>query len=425
MPAAPSFARLALLLGLAFFFGLAFEEFYDRGSQGRPGGVRTFPLLALAAGMLYLLDPVRLLGFVAGLLVLGAWLFANYREQLRRGGPVGEPAGGLMVPICNVHAYLLGAVALAFPPWLAVAVTVASVLLLTGRDRLHALARRVPTPEIVIAGQFLILTGIILPLLPNVPVTTLTTITPRQAWLALLAVCTISYATYLAQKAIAPREGDLVMAMLGGAYSSTATTVVLARRARADPAMGAHAQAGITLATALMYVRILIVVAVFNLALARVLLLPLASLAVVGLGWAGLRYRLSWRAARPDAAPYAPRNPLELGAAALFAALYVGLALLSNWITAAFGRAGIYGLAAVVGFTDIDPFVLSLAQGGTTRLSLTGLATAILIASSSNNLLKACYAGIFAGWRKSFETLLSLLALAALGLGWGILLGGL
>jgi len=42
-----------------------------------------------------------------------------------------------------VQAYLLGAIALALPPWIAVATTVTSVLLLTGREKLHALARRI------------------------------------------------------------------------------------------------------------------------------------------------------------------------------------------------------------------------------------------------------------------------------------------
>jgi hypothetical protein len=38
---------------------------------------------------------------------------------------------------------------------------------------------------------------IVLPLLPNEPVTALTTVTPYQAWQTLLAVCTLSYASYL------------------------------------------------------------------------------------------------------------------------------------------------------------------------------------------------------------------------------------
>src|SRR5208337_1331988 len=121
-----------------------------------------------------------------------------------------------------------------------------------------------------------------LPLLPNEPVTTLTSITPRQVWLALVVVCTFSYASYLAQRYWAAAAGGLWMAALGGLYSSTATTVVLARQAKADPTTGRYAQAGITLATAIMYLRILAVVAIFNLSLARILALPLCGLSLAG-----------------------------------------------------------------------------------------------------------------------------------------------
>jgi len=76
----------------------------------------------------------------------------------------------------------------------------------------------------------------VLPFLPNEPVTELTKLTPYQVWLAVLAVCTISYASYLLQRYLAPAEGGLWVALLGGVYSSTATTVVLARRAHAEPA---------------------------------------------------------------------------------------------------------------------------------------------------------------------------------------------
>ena len=196
--------------------------------------------------------------------MLGFWLAIFYRQHISEHDEEGEPNVGLVVPILNAHAYILGAIALALPPWVAVAFTVTAVLLLTGREQLHALARRVELKEIVTAGEFLILTGIILPLLPNKPVTDLTTITPRQAWLALVVVSTLSYASYLAQRYWARAARGLWMAALGGLYSSTATTVVLARQAKADDAMKGHAQAGITLATAIMYLRILAVVAFFN-----------------------------------------------------------------------------------------------------------------------------------------------------------------
>jgi uncharacterized membrane protein (DUF4010 family) len=73
----------------------------------------------------------------------------------------GLPNVGLMVPIYNVLAYLIGPATLAEPPWVTVGATVAAVLLLTVREKLHGFARHVETGEIVKAGKFLILTGLV------------------------------------------------------------------------------------------------------------------------------------------------------------------------------------------------------------------------------------------------------------------------
>jgi uncharacterized membrane protein (DUF4010 family) len=412
-PVGPSVIGFALLLGLSLFFGLAFEEFNIRSGLQRPGGVRTFPLWALTGGLLYLLDTQRFLPLVAGLVVLGAWLAIAYWQQLCD-APAEQRSVELVAPICNALAYLTGPVALALPPWVAVTVTVVAVLLLTAREKLHALAQRVEMEEIVTAAKFLILTGIVLPLLPNEPVTTLTEITPYKAWLALLAVCTLSYASYLLQRFLAPAHSDLAVALLGGLYSSTATTVVLARAARAQPVSSAMAQAGIMLATSVMYLRILAIIAVFDWTLAQRLAPVMGSLFVIGAAVAVLHYRRASR--RPAvAASEPPRNPLELTAAALFTLLFVAISIATQWARSHFGAAGVDTLAAVVGFTDIDPFVLSIAQGGTGSMPVPVATTAILIAIASNNVLKASYAVAFAGWRASINAAVVLVALGLAG----------
>jgi uncharacterized membrane protein (DUF4010 family) len=417
---APSPASVALLLGLSFFLGLSFEEFFAHTDERRPGGIRTFPMLAMAGGVLYLFDPERFIPFTGGLLVLGAWLLVYYNAHVGEHVTSDEPNVGLVVPILNVLAYLLGAIALALPPWIAVTIVVAAVLLLTGREQLHALARRLEIKEIVTAGEFLILTGIILPLLPNHPVTTLTDVTPRHVWLALVVVCSFSYVSYLAQRYWAAASGGLWMAALGGLYSSTATTVVLARQAKAQPALKRQAQAGITLATAIMYLRILAVVAIFNLPLGHVLAPPLCGLALAGFIICALQYRLGKPApGETEGAiqPAANANPLELTAATVFAGLFVAVSVVSAVAKSQFGISGIYGLAAIVGVTDIDPFVLNLAQGGVPGVQMPQLAAAILIAASSNNILKALYAACFAGGKATFPSAAALVALAVAGIG--------
>src|SRR6202158_2511281 len=318
MTAISPIAGFLLLLGLGFFFGLAFEEFHAQAGQARPGGVRSFPILALAGGLLYRLDTQHLLPLSVGLLVLGAWLTCYYWRHVEEIDPEGRPNVGLMVPICNVLAYLLGPVALAEPPWMAIGVTVAAVLLLTARERLHGLARHIEVGEIITAGKFLILAGLVLPFLPTEPVTRLTEITPHQVWVAVLAVATVSYASYLLQRYVAPPGAGLWVAVLGGLYSSTATTVILARRARAEPAMVRQAQTGIMLATSVMYVRLLIIVAMFDLALARALMPPLLALATPGVRRAGLCFGAHPPPPPATAAATAPANPLELSAAFIF-----------------------------------------------------------------------------------------------------------
>jgi uncharacterized membrane protein (DUF4010 family) len=416
MTAALPITGLLLLLGLGFFFGLAFEEFHAQSNQKRPGGIRSFPLLALTGALLYRLDPTHLVPLSAGLLALSAWLTCYYWYHLRDTDPEGFPNVGLMVPICNVLAYLLGPVALAEPPWVAIGATVAAVLLLTARRELHGFARRIELAEIVNAGRFLLLTGFILPLLPDTPVTDLTPITPHQVWLAVVAVCTVSYASYLLQRYVAPPGAPMLVALLGGLYSSTATTLVLARRARAEPVTLRQAETGIVLATAVMYLRLLLIIAVFNLPLALALMPKLLALSALGLviaiGW----YWMGERSPRTDAAASAPANPLELVTAGTFAALFVVISIASSWATQRFGSAGVYALAAIVGVSDIDPFVLNLAQPGAVQIAVNVATGAILVATSSNNLVKAVYAFAYSGGSVRAATLASLVLLAACGI---------
>jgi uncharacterized membrane protein (DUF4010 family) len=102
--------------------------------------------------------------------------------------------------------------------------------------------------------------------------------------------------------------------------------------------------------------------------------------------------------------------------------LFVGVSAISAVAKSQFGISGIYGLAAIVGVTDIDPFVLNLAQGGLSGVQNAELAAAILIAASSNNILKAIYAACFAGGKATAVSATALVALAAGGIAAGFAL---
>jgi uncharacterized membrane protein (DUF4010 family) len=173
--------------------------------------------------------------------------------------------------------------------------------------------------------------------------------------------------------------------------------------------------AGIVTATTIMYLRIAIVVALFDLSLAIVLLPALLGLFLVGTAAAAWEWRRRTSTAAATAIPAI--NPLQLATAVTFAAMFVIITVASSWVRASFGQRGILGLAALAGTTDVDPFVLPLAQGGVTGMSPHALAAAILIAASSNNMLKAIYAVAFGGLRGCRRPMAILMMLGLIGLG--------
>tara|TARA_R110000824_G_scaffold390760_2_gene587386 strand:- start:50821 stop:52167 length:1347 start_codon:yes stop_codon:yes gene_type:complete len=426
--------RIGALLALSFFFGLAFEEYFSGSAIKPPGGVRTFPLLALVGAVLFALGPERKLLLLAGLVILGLWLAIYYRERLAS-GPLNpsrtytddgdsvkaegddsvQRDGGIMAPVCNLIAFLLGPVTLAAPLWVSIGLAVFAVLLISARERLHRFAATLRDGEIVTLAKFLIIIGIILPLLPDTPLTSLTDITPYQVWLAVVAVSSLSYASYLVQRFIAPDHGVFISAALGGLYSSTATTIILSRRAVDATQDTRDLQSAIVLATSIMFLRILVVVGIFNLELATTLLAPLALLCAVGLASAFAIHQVGADGrTQSDATP--PTNPLEVTTAITFAGLFIVLSVAVAWAKTHFGEEGLFLLGALAGVTDVDPFVLNLAQG-TANWNMQTAAAAILIAASSNNILKASYTLGITGRKQGTKPAAILFALAALGLG--------
>ena len=276
-----------------------------------------------------------------------------------------------------------------------VTVSVTAVILLGTSEQLHRLIQVVPQDELLTAGKFLILVGIILPLVPNQPVTAATPLTPYNVWLAVVAVCTLSYLNYLLQKYMSARNATLLPAILGALYSSTATTVILAKRQREVGVARSDLTAGIVAATAVMYLRLDIVIASLTCtwpgALARIGHIVRLGAAVAAYEW--LRTRQQQRYANLSIPVI---NPLQISTALIFAVTFVITSTVTVWVRVTFGRTGVLAMAAV-GATDIDPFVVNIAQGGVAGLSVTTLCAAVLIAASSNNIAKAICALGFGG----------------------------
>ncbi|WP_448507448.1 MgtC/SapB family protein [Immundisolibacter sp.] len=394
----PLLLQFAATVVLSFVLGLELHSYRRAQDEGIGfGTTRTLTLIGAAGFVLWLLDGPQPRGlYLAGLAALAAWLTVDLARGARLGGALAagcDASGALLPALIVLLTYGLGPLTLTQPAWLVAAVLIVAILMLAEKPLIRRLSDALPVSEGVTLAKFLILAGLVLPLLPDTPIPGLVDISYAKVWMAVVVISGISYLGYLAHTYVFPAAGTLLTGALGGVYSSTAATVVLARQARTDPGIAAQAPAATVLATAMMYVRLwLVIIALGHWPAALRLALPFGLLLA---GSLAMTWWL-WRRGRSGAAPaatakLAPHNPLDLPVAFLFAGLFVAFAALTAFVTQQFGVTGLHVLSFLVGFTDIDPFVLSLLAGHF-QVSETAVTTAILIASGSNNLLKADYA---------------------------------
>jgi uncharacterized membrane protein (DUF4010 family) len=342
---------------------------------------------------------------VGGFLVVSYWHKVNSQQTADMPGVTSELSG--------LITYLVGALVYHDYYWIAATLIVASLLLLELKEVLEGLTKRITPHEILTFTKFLLLTAVILPVLPNQSFGRFQ-INPFKTWLVVVAVSTVSYGSYILLQ-ITKRSGLLLSAALGGIYSSTVTTVALAKRSTREEQPHLFAGA-ILLASASMYVRLIVLIGIFNRALMRQLIVPFlllaATAAAVGWLWSRRRDGPTEELHRQ----FQHENPLELRAAFFFAAVFLLILVITRLFLSFMGNRGVYALAGILGLADVDPFIMGMTQAAGATIQPAVVAGAILVAAASNNVAKGIYAFIFGNRNVGVQSLLLLIALALLGL---------
>jgi uncharacterized membrane protein (DUF4010 family) len=406
----PDAVKLFLVVFLSFLIGLEREEQKVAVGHYAFGGVRTYPLLGLVGYALASISTGAMMPLALGFVVVGGFLMLAYWHKLQtsQGSGFTSEAAGLMT-------YLIGALIYADRFWVATAIAITSVILLELKTTLEGLTQQFSPTDILTFTQFLFLSLVILPILPNQAFGPFQ-INPFKVWLVVVAVSAISYGSFLLQRYRAGRGGVMLAALLGGAYSSTVTTVALAKRSQADPRPRVYAGSMI-MASGVMYVRLALLVSLFNSGLRQTLLLPFGLLGILGIA-IGAFWAKSGKVGK-DVTPhphlYPTQNPLELKAAFLFAGLFVSMVVLTHYVVLYLGNRGVFTLAAIMGVTDVDPFILGMTQSAGQGTALSVASAAIAIAAASNNLVKGLYALIFSQSPGQLQLSLQLPGTQALG----------
>ena len=377
-----AFWRMAVAVGLGLLVGLQRER-----ASSRIAGYRSFALFSLfghLCGVLGGWSPA------AGFLALAAVLVAgNIVDHRNPGADPGVATEAAALLIFGNGAFLAtGSVTLGT----AIGVVVAA--LLAFKVELHSLAQRLGDADFKAAVQLALLSFVVLPVLPDRTFGPYAVFNPRHIWWMVLLIVGIGFAGYLAHEFMPARAGILLSGFVGGLVSSTATTVSYARRVTHDSLAPATAATVVVIASAVVFARLLLEIAVaapgWLWQAGPPLLLLLAVMAAIAL--------LLWRRNHSDVASTPLSNPSQIGVALMFGAIYSGVLFAVAAARDLVGDRGLYVVAAISGITDVDAITLSTARLVQTGNLDGGLGWRVIVTASLSNIAaKGAMAAILGG----------------------------
>lgn len=382
-------ATLFYRFGVALFIGILIGLEREHAAEDRDkqlfAGVRTFALLALVGCTSALLShilqsPWPLVVVFLGLsILLGVAYFV-----LSRSGDIGGTT-----EVAAVLTFLCGALAYWEYLALSTAIAVTATVLLSLKRTMHDFAQQIGAEDVYATLKFATIAAIVLPVLPNQSFgpPPFDALNPYRIWLMVVFISGISFAGYVLMQLINPSRGIGLTGLLGGLVSSTAVTLGFTQRSREVRSLAGPFALAITLAWAVMFVRVIGQLAVLNPTLLQDVWLPLAAAALALVAYSGLLY---WRRPGDDGEEVDLANPFQLRPALTFGALYAFVLLISRAGEIYFGRSGIYVSSILAGLADVNAITISMAElsGKSGDIEIQTASTAVILAVISNTVVK-------------------------------------
>ena len=382
IPPGEALARLAVALLIGLLVGLDRERAEVRKSHAEFAGVRTFPLVALAGAVPPLMGGLWALVLGAGAFLAVAAITVLSYHRSSAGGDIGATT-----EVAAIATFLLGALAGAGQLLVAGSAGVAVAILLVAKPRLEAFSRALSAEELSATLELAVISVIVLPLLPNRGFGPWAVLNPRDLWLVVVLVAGLSFLGFVAVRVVGERRGLTITGAVGGLVSSTAVTVAMADRAKADgEAVAQPAAAATVLASTVMAGRIAVFAGAIDRGILSRLLPVVAAMIVTGAAAA-------WIVARrpgPEVATSAARiqNPFSLKQAFTWAIIYGVILLVVRGATEYLGQGGVFAVAALSAVADVDAVTIAYTQLGARDGLWRIPAAAIALAAVINTLVK-------------------------------------
>ena len=379
-------ADLFYRFGAALVIGILIGMERERSAELREiklfAGVRTIALLALAGCAGGLLSDVTNSPWplVAVIVTMGSLTVAAY---------IATHGGGSTSEVAAFVAMLCGAICYWEYYSLAAAIAVVVTVLLSFKQQMHYVAHNLTREDVYSTLKFAAITAIVLPILPDQTFgpPPFDALNPYRIWLMVVLISAISFMGYVLMKLVNTRNGIALTGLLGGLVSSTAVTLSFGRRSKVEPDLSPHFAVAITVAWAIMFLRVLVQIGAINIRLLNVLWLALLAAALVLMLYAAY---LFFKRKDDTNRAVALVNPFELRPALTFGALYALILLISRTAQIYFGEVGVYVSSVLAGLADVNAVTLSMANlsRSPNGLEVEVAAEAVILAVLSNTIVR-------------------------------------
>jgi len=401
-----------LSLALGLMIGIERERAFSEKNRHAPFGARTFALIALLGTL-----AAQLAGNGVAI-VFGAFVAAITVAAYLRPTAEGPHDAGTTTEVAAVLMFGIGYLASGQPRLAAMlGVIVLGVLWL--KPRIHAFAHQgLSDREVSAALTFLVIALVVLPLLPDRAIDPWEIVNPSRLWLLFTLIAGVGFAGYIAVRALGPARGLPAAGFFAGLVSSTAATLSLSQRSKAQPGFAGPFATGIVLANVASAVSQSLVVAI-----ASPLLFPAAATllaAPVAVGALGALAAIRVLKRREGGAPDAQltlANPLDLAPAFAMALAFAGVLLVAAAAGRWLGTSGVIATAAIAGTNDVHAATLAAATlQAAGAISPRDALLAMLVAFIVNMAVKVGIVGIVGGRRLLAATAppLALMVVAAI-----------
>lgn len=376
------FQKILLSLAIGGLIGIEREK---RGKGELPEGLRTFIIVCLFGVLSGLFSDIMKsnLPFLIAFISIGILTALGYVQKTKHGHQ------GLTTEMAFLSTFAIGIIIFfdSYPYFLSVSLGILLTFILIFKEILHRFAKHLKIKEIRDAVIFAILAFIILPLLPNTTIDRFNALNPFLVWLSIVLVLSISFTGYIAMKIFGARKGLALTGLFGGLAGSTPVSIAMAEDVRRNKKILYSAAFAVAIASSTMFLRIIAVSSVFNFEIGLRLILPMVILALSG-------YIMSfkcWQKTSKEKATFSVGSPLALKSAFEFGIFFTIVLFASNLAKNYLGPAGLYLVAMMAGFVEVDAVVVSYS-------SLAALGSVFSPMVAVNGILIAAISNTFSKW---------------------------